>query len=417
MPHDLDTARASRKVRKPRQPGTGGRVAGKPNRPEYTNVKKLEAIKRDGRVRVAPHLYLQIEGGSRIWLFRRRKIVSLGRFDAMTLDDAKHTAAEMRRAEIAGADPRAKRIEPAAIERTVAQAFTDYIANNKAGWRSPITASNWITQPTAYVYPVIGTLAINRLTTAMVLTILGPIWAEKNVVADQVRNKLERVWNAEKALGRCSGQNPAQWTGHLATLLPARHKVHQEQSHASLPPDECPAFMARLRATTGLVARCLAFAILTGGRTDEARSAAWSEIDLQARTWRVRAGRMKGGKSQLVPLSDAAVAILTALPSREGFVFGNPNRFGKNAMLTLLGSFGLTITDDDGNERSVTVHGFRSSFNMWGEVIARIPRIILNMGLAHASDDKVLMAYLRNTGRSLDAERSACMQAWAAYLA
>jgi integrase len=58
--------------------------------------------------------------------------------------------------------------------------------------------------------------------------------------------------------------------------------------------------------------------ILSGVRRDEARCAAWPEIDLEARRWLIPGSRTKNGSDHLVPLSEPLMAILRALPRREG---------------------------------------------------------------------------------------------------
>ena len=54
--------------------------------------------------------------------------------------------------------------------------------------------------------------------------------------------------------------------------------------------------------------------LLTGARRDEVGSATWAEIDLKARTWTIAKERSKNGAAHEIPLSDAALAILAALP-------------------------------------------------------------------------------------------------------
>ena len=65
-----------------------------------------------------------------------------------------------------------------------------------------------------------------------------------------------------------------------------------------------------------MAARALEFAILTAARSGEVLGARWSEIDLDEKTWTVPAERMKAGVLHRVPLSHAALAILTR-PARS----------------------------------------------------------------------------------------------------
>ena len=48
----------------------------------------------------------------------------------------------------------------------------------------------------------------------------------------------------------------------------------------------------------------------TGARRDEVARMEWTELDLDARMWRLPAARSKNGKAHNVPLNDPAVEIL-----------------------------------------------------------------------------------------------------------
>ncbi|MFM9850018.1 MAG: tyrosine-type recombinase/integrase [Hyphomicrobiaceae bacterium] len=71
----------------------------------------------------------------------------------------------------------------------------------------------------------------------------------------------------------------------------------------------------------GAIVRLL---ILTGQRRSEIGDLMWSEIDLAKRQFELPGHRTKNGRPHLVPLSDAAFAILETIPRREGreLVFG-----------------------------------------------------------------------------------------------
>jgi integrase len=58
--------------------------------------------------------------------------------------------------------------------------------------------------------------------------------------------------------------------------------------------------------------------LLTGARKSEVSDARWREFDLTKRVWTVPPERFKSNASHLVPLSDAAVAIIGALPHFKG---------------------------------------------------------------------------------------------------
>ena len=54
--------------------------------------------------------------------------------------------------------------------------------------------------------------------------------------------------------------------------------------------------------------------LLTGARKSEVAGARWGEFDLKKKIWTVPPERFKSNASHLVPLSDAAIAIIEALP-------------------------------------------------------------------------------------------------------
>jgi integrase len=64
--------------------------------------------------------------------------------------------------------------------------------------------------------------------------------------------------------------------------------------------------------------------LLLGARKSELLSARWADIDLDQKTWRIP--ETKAGRSHLLPLPEAAVGILSSLPSRESSEWVFPGR-------------------------------------------------------------------------------------------
>ena len=81
---------------------------------------------------------------------------------------------------------------------------------------------------------------------------------------------------------------------------------HVREHLRSLPYQEVGAALKTVEASgASLSAKlCLRFLVLTAARSGEARGATWDEIDLEARTWRIRGSRMKAGVEHRVPLSE-----------------------------------------------------------------------------------------------------------------
>ncbi len=268
-------------------------------------------------------LWLQVTGkGAKSWIFRftlrgKSREMGLGSAATFSLAEARDKALTCRKLCYEGIDPiemRRGQRQDAAIEAAKAITFRScaeqYIDSHKAGWRNAKHAAQWTATLETYVYPVFGDLPVQAVDTGLVMQVLQPIWTTKAETATRVRGRIESILDWATTHSYRRGENPARWKGHLANLLPKRSRVQKVEHHAALPFAQVPAFMQSLAGQDGIAAKLLAFTILTASRTGEALGARWSEIDLNAGIWTVRAERMKAGAEHRVPLSPAALAIL-----------------------------------------------------------------------------------------------------------
>ena len=165
------------------------------------------------------------------------------------------------------------------------------------------------------MYPVIGNTTVDAITVADVVDVLAPIWTSTPETARRVAARVKLVMDMAIGLGWRTAANPAA----LAVLkhqprLPKRRVVVEH--HAALPYGAMPAFMVALRARGGMAARAVELIVLTAARSMEGRGATWGEIDLAGKVWTIPASRMKGDREHVVPLSDAAMALLDELKAR-----------------------------------------------------------------------------------------------------
>lgn len=376
-------------------------------------------------------LYLRVtEAGAKRWVFRyqadgRRHDMGLGSFPEISLAEARQKAAEHRRERQRGTDPLAEKAAQRTAERlsaakcrTFREAAEEFMASHEAAWCNAVHRKQWRSTLETYVYPVLGDLPVAAIDTGLVLQVLSPLWQTKPETASRVRGRIEMVLDAAKVRGWRSGENPAQWKGNLAHLLPARAKVRTVKHHAALPYHELPAFLAELQTREGMAARALEFTILTAVRTGEAIGARWNEIDLAERTWAVPAGRMKARRAHRVPLSEAALAVLDTVralalmtdgrPDPEAPVFPGPRPalpLSNMALLMALRRMGRS---------DLTAHGFRSTFSDWTAERTSYPREVVEMALAHTIESKVEAAYRRG---DLFDKRRRLMDEWARFCA
>lgn len=363
------------------------------------------------------NLYLRVKGGSRAWVFRykdkgRVREIGLGSTSIRKLKEVRVLAEAMRKTQADGRDPgELLRVNDPTetVSMTFEQCAQDLLEAKRSGWKNVKHAQQWINTLRDYAFPVIGTKAPADVTLADVKSILLPIWTTKTETATRVRQRIEAVLDYAAVHDLCDGtRNPARWKGILNKVLPEPGKVSKREHHAASAYTDIPRIMAALREKSHVSAYCLQFTILTAARSGESRGATWDEVDLDARVWTIPSVRMKAAKPHRVPLSDAAMKILTNM--QEWKLRNNPKVFpgargGLLSDVAVNKTLHSVITD-------VTVHGFRSSFRDWGAEQTNFPAAVLEQALAHTNPNKVEAAYQRSDLFEL---RRKLMQMWADF--
>jgi integrase len=354
------------------------------------------------------NLFLKVDkGGSRSWVLRltrhgRMTVVGLGPLRDVSLADARNAAAEARKALRDGIDPRAKRAEA----MTFGEAAEAYIAAHRGKWKHERQERHWRASLANHAEPLLG-MPIAEVDVAAVLKVLTPIWSSKTSAAAVVRRRIEAIWSWARVQGHCSGDNPAGWPHQLAHVLPAPSAVNPVVHHRAVPYADVPQFLRELQeGRKRAAAAALTFLVLTAVRTDEVRLATWAEVDLDAGLWTIPGARMKTGKPHVVPLSDAALAVLSGgvfhTPPENGLLFpgkrGAP--LGSTALFKLLRRL----------RPGATVHGFRSGFADFAAEVVGAADYVIEQSLAHSVGDATRKAYRRS---ELIEPRRRLMQAWA----
>ena len=204
---------------------------------------------------------------------------------------------------------------------TFAECAAAYIESHQPSWRSRQYARQWVRSLATHVHPIIGLRLVSDIDATLVMRVLEPIWKSKPETAAQLRGRIELILDWATVLGYRTGANPARWRGHLDHLLPSRFKIAPVKHHPALPYQDLPAFVVELRQREAVAARCLEFAILTGCRSAEAVGARWSEVDFGARVWRLPPERTKAFREHRIPLSNAALSVLSRMPREGEYIF------------------------------------------------------------------------------------------------
>ena len=360
------------------------------------------------------------KSGAKKWVLRftingKRREMGLGSFPDVGLADARAKASECRLQAAAGIDPiEERRVEPDAIPNFTACAAR-YIRAHRGGWKNAKHARQWVRTIKTYAKPVIGAKQVDAISTENILKILSPIWTTKTETAKRVQGRIECILDFAAAHRYRDSLNPARWRGHLDKLLPKPSRVKKVTHHPAMPYTDAPAFMNELARNDCVSALALRFLILTATRTSEVLQAQWQEIDQEAAMWTIPADRTKTKREHRVPLPDAAMAVIEALPRIEGSPYMFPGaRHGRPlssmALLQLMRGMGYGVNGSRGN---YVPHGFRSSFRDWSGEASSFPRDVAEMALAHVIENKVEAAYRRG---DLFNKRRKMMGAWANHL-
>lgn len=368
---------------------------------------------KPGRHADGKGLYLFVKpSGTKSWVLRvqvgnRRRDFGIGSTDIVTLTEARVKAAAWRKIAKEGRDPSAEAKIELFGTHSFRTAAVKYHAAVKSGWKNAKHGAQWLATMEAHVFPKLGSKPVKDIDAAAIQATLLPIWLSIPETARRVRQRIGGVLDYAHSQGWRDVEAPMR---AVAKGLPQQPK--QNGHFAAMPHTELPAFLTKLRSkdlSVGCTA--LQFLILTAARSGEVRGAIWNEIDVKASTWTIPALRMKAGVEHVVPLTEAATALLQKAAiwrsDQHGLVF--PSRTGRQLSDMTLSKVLKTT------KVGFTVHGFRSSFRDWvAETLPSVPAAVAEAALAHTVPNKVEAAYRRT--KFIDQRRD-LMKIWANYLA
>lgn len=380
------------------------------------NAFKVKAAKAPGRYADGDGLMLVVkESGAQSWVLRiqahgKRRDFGLGSAQVISLAEARDRAAEYRKQVRNGTDPAMEKRtakKHAAGTPTFTEAAILAHAEFKDGWRNAKHADQWISTLEAHAFPIIGKLPVDRVDASSIIDVLSPIWLKTPETARRVKQRIGAVLDWAFVQGFRLNEAPMRAIGKGLKQQPKNDGHFAALNYAAV-----PGLMAELskKETTGRLA--LRFLILTAARSGEVRGATWGEIDLETALWTIPAARMKAGKTHVVPLSGAAVAILRAMKAART-VRSDEIVFPGNAAKRL-SDMTLTKALKGATKEQATVHGFRSSFRDWAAEQTAVPGEIVEAALAHTNANRVEAAYRRTN--YLD-RRRILMSDWENFIA
>ena len=373
------------------------------------NARMVQTVTEPGKYFDGHGLYLRVDKtGGKFWVQRimingKRTELGLGSTDFVTLAEARIVAFENRKLARSGGDPLAGRRRERAV-LTFEEAAREVHRINLPTWKNPKHGDQFINTLATYAFPTIGATQAPDVTSGDVLAVLQPIWLTKPETARRVRQRIGTVmkWCIAKGWRR---DNPVD---AVDKGLPKQ--TAKKQNRKSLPYDQVAACLHAVEGTSaGLSTKlCFELLVLTCVRSNEAREARWSEIDMRAKVWEIPAQRMKMDRPHRIPLSSRAMKVLERAGGLDDdLVFPGTKKGRPLSDATL-----LKLIRENGFE--VDVHGFRTSFRTWAQEKTNVPREVAEAALAHLSGDATERAYARS---DLFEKRRKMMEAWAGYLA
>jgi integrase len=300
---------------------------------------------------------------------------------------------------------------------TFYEASERYIADHIAGWRNGNHAAQWRATLETYAYPILGRIPVKEISTDDMLAVLEPIWRTKTETAKRLRQRIERVINAEQVSGEWEKPNPARWRGHLDKVLPLPAKLHDVKHFPALSWREVPTFVTKVRSVDGDPARAIELLIFTVARPHAVRFAQCKEFNLEARKWSIPKEHMMDNKPFDVPLSDAAIALLVVQlgkqTSPDALVFPG-QRPGQPFSGTTLERLMKRIWDPNRppGVRYRGLHGFRSAFVDWACDATIYPTAVVEAALTQRAGDAITVSYRRGSAFDLRAD---LMEDWARF--
>ena len=381
-------------------------------RKELTALE-AKSIKAPGFYRADNTLYLKVtRAGTKSWIQRltidrERHDIGLGGYPQVSLARARKLAFQNRELAWAGEDPLA--LKRKTNLPTFKEAAEKTFEANRACWRSEVTAKNWEQGMKKHVLPKIGELRVDKVGREQVLQVLTPIWTNTPEVARKQRNRIRAVLSWCQAHGFIEHNVAGEMIDGALPAMPA-----VKEHYRALPYQEVPAALETIDASNvSLAAKlCFRLLVLTATRSGEARGARWSEVDLDAKEWRIPASRMKARVEHSIPLPVAVVTLLEqAHILRDGSDLIFPSSVKRGIPMS-----DMTLTKvlrTTGLAARTTVHGFRSSFRDWASECTNAAHAVMELSLAHKVGSAVERAYARS---DLLAKRRRLMDQWAAYI-
>jgi integrase len=323
----------------------------------------------------------------------KQRRISLGNVAKLTLADAFKQARKIFGEVAHGRDPANDRAETrAAASLTLDAIIARYLESITL---KPRTLAETERHLEKHWRPLHG-LAVASIKRVHVASVLSAIAKSSGpVAANRARATLSAMFRWAIGEGLCDN-NPVTGSTKRPENAP-RERALSDQEAAKL----------WLATSDGDYGRIIRLLMLTGCRRDEIGGLKWSEIDVEAQTITIPKERTKNKQEHVVPLSDAAIAIIEAIPRRErDFVFGLADDGGYSGW-----SRSKKRLDQAAGLQEWRLHDLRRTVRTGLGKLGVQPHVA--EAVLNHLPPKLIRTYDRNT---YGAEKKAALDLWASHL-
>ena len=232
----------------------------------------------------------------------RTREVKIGRASDITVEQARRRAKELRGQVVLNGDPAAERDKIRAVPTFAAFVTERYLPYAKERLRSYRDHESFCR---LRLIPAWGNRRLDDIRPADVIDFQRRVRDEglASATVNRYTALIRRIFNLAIRWEVLTGRNPAQHADMT-------HEQGRERFLTAM--ETRRLFQALDQEPSRTAASCIALLALTGARKSEALNMRWEHVDLDRRMWKVP--RSKSGRTRHIPLSDAAVAVLTAQP-------------------------------------------------------------------------------------------------------
>jgi integrase len=383
------------------------------------NAKQVESIKPTGKTIKrydAGGLYLEVApSGSKLWRYRytiagKQRLISLGKFPAIKLADARKARDEAKALLDSGVDPSAARQRqkaaqahrPATLQAVAAEWLTDVHQKKVV----PAHYARNLRRLELHIFPKLGKLNIADIEPPELLGVFRQIEKCSGAeTASRTRILLSQIWRHAIATKRATRDSAADLKDAIVSVKSKHHAALTKPDDVAILWQAIDNYKGQPATVAALKLSAFLFV-----RPGELRQMLWADVDLTAGEWDYKPS--KGGLPLTTKLPSQAIDLLTELHSitgRQQWVL--PSLHGRGRPMSENTTRSALIRMGYGG--LMTPHGFRAMARTILVEKLGHPEMVVEMQLGHIVKDPNGRAYNRTT---LIEQRAAMLQQWADYL-